>query len=263
MQPKDGRGSELEKKVAKINRTELPRRSRLKKFLQARLSSESFVGLHLTVGLLTLAIAALLFVVIALSVSSGNALPLLDARINVWLHAHNTPGLTTLFLLISDLHSNLVVTLVTLGICACLWVKHLRYWILTFVLTVFGGMLLNHLLKILFVRPRPYFDDPILVLTTFSFPSGHTMLAVVFYGALCVFAAARFRVWKFRVPVILVGILMICLVGFSRMYLGVHYLSDVLGAMVEGLAWLAICLIAVGILRTRVRGARGSVKPGA
>ncbi|HKP39102.1 MAG TPA: phosphatase PAP2 family protein [Pyrinomonadaceae bacterium] len=235
----------------KINRDELPRRSSLHEFVRARLSPESFVGLHLTVGLVALGAALLLFGVIAENVAAGDSLTRVDARINAWLHAHNQTQLTTFCLLISNLHSNLVVTTVTVAICAYLWERHLRYWVLTFVFTVFGGMLLNYLLKLLFVRPRPHFDDPILILTTFSFPSGHTLLAVVFYGTLCVFAVSRLRVWKLRVPLIFTGLLMIALVGFSRMYLGVHYLSDVLGAIVEGLAWLALCLITVGILRMR------------
>ena len=114
---------------------------------------------------------------------------------------------------------------------------------------VFGGMLLNVVLKNLFVRPRPHFDDSVRVLTTFSFPSGHTMLAAVFYGALCAFVVSRLRGWMLRVLAVFAAIFMIVLVGFGRMYLGVHYLSDVLGAMAEGLAWLSVCFLTVGLIR--------------
>jgi membrane-associated phospholipid phosphatase len=225
------------------------RSKKLNEFMRVRLSAESFVGLYLTVGLLVLGAAIVLFAVIARDVATGNALTLIDARINVWLHTHNTTQLTTLFLLVSRLHSNLGISLVTLAISLYLWSKHQRYWVLTLVLAVFGGMLLNVLLKNLFTRPRPHLENPILILHTFSFPSGHTLLAVVFYGTLGAFAVSRLRDWKLRVLAVLLAISMIAFIGFSRMYLGVHYLSDVLGAFVEGLAWLALCLLGVGIIR--------------
>ena len=229
---------------------ELTHRSRkLNEFLRARISPEHFVGLQLTAGLIALGVALVLFSVIAVSVATGNDLTQLDTRINVWLHVHSTKQFTHLFRLTSKLHSNLVVAAVTLAISAYFWFKHLRYWFMMFTAAVFGGMLLNVVLKNLFVRPRPHFDDSIRVLTTFSFPSGHTMLASVFYGALCAFAVSRLRGWMLRAASILLAIFMVALVGFGRMYLGVHYLSDVLGAMAEGLAWLSVCFLTVGLIR--------------
>jgi undecaprenyl-diphosphatase len=93
-----------------------------------------------------------------------------------------------------------------------------------------------------FHRPRPHFDDPILTLTSYSFPSGHSMMATVLYGVLAAYLVANTSDWRLRALVILLAGLLIALVGFSRMYLGAHYLSDVLGAMAEGLAWLSLCL---------------------
>jgi undecaprenyl-diphosphatase len=101
-----------------------------------------------------------------------------------------------------------------------------------------------------FVRQRPHFVDPLLTLTTYSFPSGHTLMATVFYGTLCVLIASHVR-WRWRALAIAVTSFMILLVGVSRIYLGAHYLSDVLAAIAEGLAWLAFSLIAVGELERR------------
>jgi undecaprenyl-diphosphatase len=229
------------------------RSKRLNEFLRARISPESFVGLQLTAGLVALAVALLLFGVIAVSVATGNDLTQLDTRINGWLHLHNTKQFTHLFRLISKLHSNLIVAVITFALSAYLWFRHLRYWFVTFMSAVFGGMLLNVVLKNLFVRPRPHFDDSVRVLTTFSFPSGHTMLAAVFYGSLCAFVVSRLRGWILRATAVFVAVFMIVLVGFGRMYLGVHYLSDVLGAMAEGLAWLAVCFLTVGLIRNSRR----------
>ena len=111
--------------------------------------------------------------------------------------------------------------------------------------TVFGGMLLNKFLKLAFYRPRPRFDDPILSLTGYSFPSGHTMAATVLYGVLAVLLVTKIKRKRSRVLVALAASLLIALVGFSRMYLGAHYLSDVLGAIAEGLAWMSLCLTAI------------------
>jgi undecaprenyl-diphosphatase len=100
-------------------------------------------------------------------------------------------------------------------------------------------------LKLVFYRPRPHFDDPILSLTGYSFPSGHTMAATVLYGVLAVLLVTKVKRQRSKVLIGLAASLLIVLVGFSRMYLGAHYLSDVLGAIAEGLAWMSLCLTAI------------------
>lgn len=218
---------------------------------KAKTSSGQFLELHPAAGLLTLALAACLFVLIAVDVVNGGAGQLLDSRLSFWLHSHSSPLITVLFRLISKLHTGLIVSIVTVLICAYLWAKHLGDWVLTFVLAVFGGMLLNVSLKHVFERLRPSFVDEVPRLSTFSFPSGHTMLASVFYGSLCAFVFSRTQSRKIRALVILSAVLMVVLVGFSRIYLGAHYLTDVLGAIAEGLAWLAVSFLTVGVLRRR------------
>jgi len=109
-------------------------------------------------------------------------------------------------------------------------------------LSVFGGLLLNKILKLIFHRARPQFRDTVQALTSYSFPSGHTMIATVFYGALAAFVIANSKSWLLRILAIAIALTLIMLVAFSRIYLGAHYLSDVLGAMAEGLAWIALSL---------------------
>lgn len=103
-------------------------------------------------------------------------------------------------------------------------------------------MLLNVLMKYAFHRARPSFDDPLLVLTTYSFPSGHVAGATLFYGVVAAMLISRTAAWRWRVMVVLAAITMVALVALTRVYLGVHYLSDVLAAFAEGVAWLALCL---------------------
>jgi undecaprenyl-diphosphatase len=205
------------------------------------------------VAVATAVVAAVVFLLIAADIAYEGGLTSLDFGINRWLHSHGTPGAITFFLWISWLHSNPIIMFTTVAISGYLWFRHLRRWLLMLGISVFGGMLLNVGLKLLFARARPHFDDPIVILKTFSFPSGHTMTATVFYGALCVFALSRIRNWKLQAPMLVLSTVMIALVGFSRMYLGVHYLTDVIGAIVEGLMWVALSSIVSGVVRKEGR----------
>ncbi|MFN2453735.1 MAG: phosphatase PAP2 family protein [Pyrinomonadaceae bacterium] len=218
-------------------------------FMRARLAPGTYLGLHLTLGALILTGAAWLFGLIAEDVATGDPVTLVDRNVSAWLHARATPQLTAAMLVITYLHSLIGVSLIASFVAFYMWHRRRLFWLLALALAVPGGMLLNVLLKHAFHRVRPSFDNPILTLNTYSFPSGHTMAATVLYGVLAAFAASKLNSWRWRVMAILVAGLMILLVGFSRIYLGAHYLSDVLGAMAEGLAWLALCLTTVDTLR--------------
>ena len=224
---------------------------RLKQFVNAHVSTKTFPGLYLALCLLALVTAIWLFGAIAEDVATGDPITIVDVRFSLWLHAHSSASVTALMRVVTELHSLWLVAIMTLAICAYWWVRGLRDWVFTMLMAVFGGMLLNLLLKHLFLRPRPQLDHPIATLTTYSFPSGHTMMATVFYGTLCCFVLSRpaSRPWKLlAIPMALV---MIALVGFSRIYLGAHYLSDVLGAIAEGSTWLAFCLISAEAMKRR------------
>jgi membrane-associated phospholipid phosphatase len=220
-------------------------------FLQARLSPEGYLGLHLTIGTLVLIGAAWLFGGIAEDVVTGDPLTVIDKQVAAWFHDHITPALTTAMLAITFLASTPVISGITLFTSVLLlWWRH-WHRLLALLLTVPGGMLLNLLLKSAFARQRPSFENPIITLTGHSFPSGHTMMATLLYGLLAVFAVLNLKAWRSRVLAALIAWLVILLVGFSRIYLGTHYLSDVLAAIVAGTAWLALCLTAVDTFRRR------------
>ena len=118
-------------------------------------------------------------------------------------------------------------------------------------LAVVGGLALNIMLKHAYERARPHFDDPWVTLSSFSFPSGHTAGATAFYGVLAAFLVSRFYDPRKRIAVIAGAILAVVLVAFSRMYLGAHYLSDVVAAMASTTAWLALCLTTVHAVAKR------------
>ena len=227
--------------------------TRLHRFTAARFSPHEELGLHLTLGVLALLLAMAGFAEIAEAVVDGAPITALDLRLANWLHLHaNDSALLRNFLLVvTQLHSTPgVLGLTTL---AGWWlVRHdARHWMLTLVAAVPGGMLLNVAMKHTFERARPHFDEPILSLTTYSFPSGHTVAATLFYGVLACYLTRRARSWGARAAIVLAACAMVLLVAGSRLYLGAHYLSDVLAGMLEGCAWLAICVTGVATLRRR------------
>lgn len=218
-------------------------------FLRARLSPEGFLGLHLTISLIVLIVATWLFAAIAEDVVHGDRITVIDAQFSAWLHAHNSASLTRFMLLVTDLHATAAIIVLTIATSLYLWMRRLRLWVLTLAIAVVGGILLNVLLKSIFQRPRPHFDSPILTLHTYSFPSGHTLMATVFYGTLCALVVSRTSDLRWRLAAVAAAIALIALVGFSRIYLGAHYLTDVTAAMLEGVAWSTSCLVAVRLSR--------------
>jgi membrane-associated phospholipid phosphatase len=228
-----------------------PRVAPLTAFIQARVSPQGYLGLHLTLGALLLIAATALFGTIAEDVVQRHPLTVMDAQVATWLHAHATPGLTTVMLFITSLGAPAMVGSIVSLLTVYLFARRRWYRLLALIVVVPGGMLLNVLLQSAFHRTRPQFSDPILLLTTYSFPSGHTMAATVLYGLLAAFAVWTLSAWRWRVLAVLIAGFLITLVGLSRLYLGAHYLSDVLAAVAEGLAWLALCLTAVESLRRK------------
>ncbi len=226
------------------------------RFLKKRLTPGEYLGLHLTIGALALISGVWLFGAIAEDVVRDDPLTLLDRQVALWLHSHGTPQRTGWMLMATSLASPEVIGTLTAAAAIVLLRRRLWYRLLALALAVPGGLALNLLLKSAFARERPQFDDPIVKLTDFSFPSGHTMMATLFYGLLIVLAAVHVRSRGLRAAVIAGLCATIFLIGFSRMYLGAHYFSDVVGAMTMGVAWLALCVTAVDTLRRRRAAAR-------
>ena len=205
-------------------------------------SSKQIRALHLIAGLLVFLVMTLTLGEIAEDVRDGEPLTITDVHFSNWLHTHYSAPLTKVMWIITSLHASVVVCAAAVLVGLYLWRRRQRYWVVALWLSVFGGVVLNNILKLVFHRSRPHFRDAVQTLTTYSFPSGHTMIATVFYGALAAFVIAHSKSWPLRIFAVAVALALIMLVGFSRIYLGAHYLSDVLGAMAEGFAWIALSL---------------------
>ncbi|ROZ78893.1 phosphatase PAP2 family protein [Ramlibacter sp. WS9] len=212
-------------------------------FVQARLSPQGYLGLQLTVGAAVLVGAGWLFGGVAEDVVTGDALTLVDVHIAQWLHAHAIPSLTRFMLLVSRLHDPIHLGAAAFVLGLVLFCKRQWQWLLIVVLCVPGGMLVNTLMKLAFQRARPSFDDPIVILATYSFPSGHVAGATLFYGVMATMLITGAAARGTRMAIAMVAMAAIALVAVSRMYLGAHFLSDIIAGFAEAVAWLTLCVV--------------------
>ena len=219
------------------------------RFLQARLSPQGYMGLHLTVGMLAIFISCWCFEEVADAIEGEGTL----AAVDVWaariVQSYASPGFTEVVRVISWFGS---VMFLTIGSVAAAVVFIWKRWfdaLLGLALTMLGGGLLNMLLKQFFQRQRPVFDTPLVQLSSFAFPSGHTMGATLFYFFIAAIVAYAMRSARVRLLAFTIALVMVGLIGATRIYLGAHFVTDVLGAIVAGLAWLAFCWTAVETLR--------------
>ena len=214
-------------------------------YLHARLSPHSYLGLNLTLGALLLIGASWLFGGIAEDVMTGDPLTVVDVRVAEWFHARATPVLTQGMLVITNLHGPIAISIfMALAVLYLVW-KRDWYWLICLMVTIPSGMLLNVLTKYVFHRARPSFDNPLLTLSSYSFPSGHVAGTTLFYGVLAAMLVSKIDTWRSRVIIVVTAIALIILVALSSVYLGVHYLSDVLGGFAESMAWLTLCLLGI------------------
>jgi membrane-associated phospholipid phosphatase len=212
-------------------------------------SARDFPGLHLTAGIIVLVIAGLLFALVAANVVNGGGLTSIDVQLAQWLHEHSRPRLTQCLLALSHLHEPIGLSVVSALITLYLIWKKRWYAALAALLVVQGGMLLNLLVKQAFHRARPSFENSLVTLTTYSFPSGHVVASTVFYGVLAALLISQTTSRVRACCIALTALVMVVLIAFSRMYLGAHYLSDVLAGFLEAIACLALCLTAIQAYR--------------
>lgn len=162
---------------------------------------------------------------------------------------HRTPALTLLMPAVTHAHAPLAICAYASAFGFLLHRRAQRRWLFALALAVPAGLAINLGLKHLFHRSRPVPDDALMTLASFSFPSGHTAGATLFYGVLAAYAISRSHSHRVRTAWVLAWISAVALVAFSRVYLGVHYVSDVLAATAWALAWLAIALLAASHTR--------------
>jgi membrane-associated phospholipid phosphatase len=191
-------------------------------------------GLLLTTG------CSCLFITLTIGVATGGPLVRFDRSMAEILHtyASDVSGLTYFFHIVSILGSLEVLALVGVLVALALLVQRSWLTLAVWLVAVLGGEALNLLIKDLFARPRPSFERPMVVETSYSFPSGQAMESLVVYGMLAYFTVLTLRSQRARAVSVGGAALIVVLIGLSRVYLGAHYVSDVVGGFAAGGAWL-------------------------
>lgn len=167
-----------------------------------------------------------------------------DNPIIQYIYGFRTPLLGEIMSAVTSLGS---VTGIMIGMSiALIFLLIARQWWegLFLIVSVSGSSLLNYYLKWLFKRDRPTFN-PLVDESGYSFPSGHSMVSFSFIGILGYLLTTMVRKKSMKVLILTLSTLLILLIGFSRIYLGVHYPSDVIAGFAAGCAWLVICIAAL------------------
>ncbi|MEN4011399.1 MAG: phosphatase PAP2 family protein [Chloroflexota bacterium] len=204
---------------------------------------------YLIIGLVFILLNTWLFGALAEDIIRRDSLTLYDPYIGEWLLNHTSTAGDHIFYTITLLGSFSVVE--TVVIAFGLWLVLKKRWpqLVTLLTAVSGGTLLNLILKSMFSRPRPNFTNALYHETSYSFPSGHTMTAVFAYGIIAYLIASFVKNSKWRVVLYAAAVLLALVIGLSRIYLGVHYLTDVLGGWAAGSAWLFSCILVTKTLK--------------
>jgi undecaprenyl-diphosphatase len=221
--------------------------SRFARFVAARLDPKAYLGLHVTVSLTVAALALWLFGAVLEEVLDNAVVVRFDIATMDWIAAHTTPLGLRVFAAITRLGDIPVIPTIAVAGAWVLWQQRHRLVLVCWLSAYFGGVLVNRLLKLLIHRSRPV---RVVHENTFSFPSGHAMAATIGYGMLAYVLATYWHPGGIRRRFLFLGAAILALaVGVSRLYLGVHFPTDVIGGFAAGTAWLAICVTGTRIAR--------------
>jgi membrane-associated phospholipid phosphatase len=197
-----------------------------------------------TLSALTAGFAAAVFAFghLAEDYLTGDPIVRWDVRFAKWLHAHASDPLVRIFDAIT-LAGNSAVLFVVVVVIGIVLLRRTRPNEAAVIVLAFGGSaLVNGTLKLFFHRPRP--ELAFVHLDTYSFPSGHAAVSTATFVTIAFLLGRRYRSVRARLLIALCAVVAILLVGFSRLYLGAHYLSDVLAGFSVGFAWAMLCLTA-------------------
>jgi undecaprenyl-diphosphatase len=199
------------------------------------------LGIFVVAGAVIAAVGTWFFSEIAETVMAGGTQSF-DETILRWIYAHHSPALDATMIEITALGTGTVVLMIV-GVAALFLTltKH-KYSALLLLVATAGGLALDMVLKLRFDRPRPHVFAWGTNAVSSSFPSGHAMSAAIVYSTVA-YLAARLQKHRWsRWLTMLISIVVILLICSSRLYLGVHYPSDVLAGVVIGLAWAGFCM---------------------
>lgn len=193
--------------------------------------------------------------------AKNSALDQADAHVHDWTVSERSPGATLFFTAMTYIGGPVGVAAIVVAVSIILAFRRRWRWLIYLVVTAGGGGLLNLELKRYFARARPDVAEMIRRANGYSFPSGHAMGSAVAFGALAYLAFRTIRSWPAKAAVMAFLYTLIAAVALSRVYLGVHWISDVLAGVTAGTVWVTTTTVAYETVRRirRMRGARAEI----
>lgn len=214
----------------------------LESFIKFSLSSKLFfvLFLEITISVLISLTSLYLFLKIGHELLNENVL-LIDSSLTSFIYGFRSPPATTVMMYFTFLGSSIALSV--LSLITILYIGTIRKKDVVIYLVIFySGVILNLILKYIYQRPRPN-DLPLIHENTFSFPSGHAMNSFVFFAAFSYFIFRETGNTKVTFAISIISVIVIGFIGLSRVYLGVHYPSDVVGGYVAGFLWFVSAIL--------------------
>ena len=224
---------------------------------QSTLPPLVYLAVRLAGGFAAIVVAAWVFTQIATALGAADgSMGRADQAFADTLRTHVPPVALQAFALLTRLADTATLTGLCILVAVLLVLRGRRWLALGWVLAVAGNGLLNTTLKDIFARVRPWHGDGPVMASGFSFPSGHSSGAVVAYG-MPAYVLARFVPARLHLPMALATVALAFSIGVSRIFLRVHFASDVVAGFATGTAWLLVCITSMELTRWyRRSGAR-------
>jgi membrane-associated phospholipid phosphatase len=219
-----------------------------------------YLALHLVLGLaLTTAVAV--FAVIAENIVGAREIVVFDLAFAEALRESSTPAWERFFTGVSWLGKREAIAAAAGIVAVLLWRSNGALMAVGWIAAQAGGGVLNRALKETFERTRPAFADPLLAASSWSFPSGHAMGTFILFGLGCYVLFRETASWTVAAFVVILSLAWCIVMAFSRLYLGVHFASDVTAGLIAGVAWVAVCASALEVVRRRRAQGRSRRRP--
>jgi membrane-associated phospholipid phosphatase len=202
-----------------------------------------------TIGIVGLTICLLILFVLAKlaeEVLEGDTFAF-DTTFLLWLHQFANPNLDNLMLFLTNLGNPITVVIVAGITILLLWWQSYQEEAKVFVLACLGGLILNTGLKLFFSKPRPELWHSLISEKSFSFPSGHALGSMVLYGFVAYELATHYP--HLSKVIYSLTVILIAAIGISRLYLGVHWPTDIIAGYGVGFLWLMICITMLKLQR--------------
>jgi undecaprenyl-diphosphatase len=209
-----------------------------------RTTPAPLIAWHVIIGIILGGLCSALFIGIMDWVTDGeHGVIRFDRTVLLWMHARQMPVLTGTAHVLAWMGSpTVIIAIAVLGMIAGFADRTIRGAAWTFPIAAIGAGVIIQCVKLAVHRTRPDLFRPLLHEQGYSFPSGHSLIAIVIYGLIGYFALGLTRSLPGRIAIVTVTTLIVLAIGVSRVYVGVHYPTDVLAGWSGGAPWLVVCI---------------------